>query len=143
MKRLLPLSFILVMGTALAAHEGVTNPAVKARMDGMTRIAKETKLLNQMASGKIPFARAKAEMAKEVLDHEADAIFTLFAKPEQDPKSEALPTIWTSFPDFAARASAFDKAVAELDPSNAQTLGASIQAVNSQCRSCHQSFRSP
>ncbi|NNF90114.1 MAG: cytochrome c, partial [Boseongicola sp.] len=46
---------LLLVASAALAHQGVKNPAVKARMDVMSAIGDNTKLLGRMAKGEVAF----------------------------------------------------------------------------------------
>jgi len=100
-----PLTLIVVLvclTSAVAAHDGVKNAAVQARMHAMTNIANET-----------------------------------------DPKSEALPEIWTSFADFTAKAEAMEQVAArgaELVDTR-EALGETVRELSGTCLSCHKLYR--
>ncbi len=101
--RTLAVALSMVAGAALA-HTGVRNQAVKARMHAMGIIGENTKVLGSMYKGQTAFDAAAARAAAGAIAQQAARIPTLFAAPEDDPKSEALPAIWTSFDDFTEKA---------------------------------------
>jgi cytochrome c556 len=66
MRRLTPaLIATFIMATAVLAHTGVKDPKVKARMDGMKLLGAQTKILDQMAKGVMPFDPERALTAIE------------------------------------------------------------------------------
>ena len=58
--RLVLLVSASLLASAALAHQGVQNPAVMARMMGMTAIADATKALSEIAKGQRPLAEAEA-----------------------------------------------------------------------------------
>ena len=133
----------LAAGAALA-HEGVKNPAVMARMDGMSTIGAATKTLGQMAKGEKPFDAATAQAAASRIADEAARIEGLFKAKEDDPKSESLPTVWTDFPDFVAKARKLEDAASRA--SNLTTgdeLQTSLREIGATCSACHKVYRKP
>lgn len=141
-------AFVMTLGVLLTtagialAHSGVKNAAVKARMDSMGRMAEATKTLGLMARGTVPFDAASARTAANALTAEVSLIPQLFEAPEQDPKSEALPGIWTSWPDFTLKSKdAMQAAQAAQDVSNVEDLGIAIARIGKSCKSCHAVFR--
>lgn len=134
-----------VMGLAAAGaalgHQGVTNPVVMARMNVMSGVADQTKVLGQMVKGAAEFDAAQAAAAREALIAHARAVPEAFAKPETDPKSEALPAIWDQPEKFAAANDAFIAAAEGLDVSSAQALAASFGALGASCSGCHRDYR--
>ena len=89
----LPLS-VLIAAPALA-HSDVKNPVVMDRMMTMKAIQGSMKTLGDMAKGKIPFDAEKATAAAAAMAHDGKKVPEKFRAHETDPKSEALPAIWT------------------------------------------------
>ncbi|WP_068109558.1 c-type cytochrome [Tropicimonas marinistellae] len=137
---LLPIAALLVAGAAFA-HQDVSNPAVLARMQGMSAINDAMKTLSAMVKGDATFDADAAAGARAKLVAEIDAMPGLFAAPETDPKSEARPEIWTDPATFAARIDASRVAVAALDTATLESLAAGFTTVGLSCKGCHDSFR--
>lgn len=139
-------SLALALGlsaTAALAHEGVQNPAVMARMDGMSAIGDATKLLGRMAKGETPFeAEAARGAAATIADHAAE-VPALFEAPEDDPKSEAKPLIWQDYADFTDKAGALEAAAADAAGSiaAAEDLRPALAAIGETCKACHERYR--
>lgn len=131
----------LLAATPLLAHDGVKDPQVMARMDGMAAIGGATKTLGQMAKGDVPLHQAKARMARDTIVTQAGKIPALFEEEAQDPKSEALPNIWTDWADFTAKGEALKTAATALDFTDQAALGASMRALGSSCKACHKTYR--
>jgi len=134
---------ILVTATAALAHQGVTNPAVMARMDGMSAIAEHMKTLGQMAKGATEFDATAARSAAASIAEHAAATPELFEANETDPKSEALPEIWLNFEDFAAKATELETLATGFSTSinEPADLKAAMGAMGANCKSCHSVYR--
>lgn len=131
---------ILLAAGAALAHSGVKNPAVQARMDNMGQIAAQTKLLGTMAKGQTPFDAAQAQAALVALGSHARQISGLFAAPEHDPKSEALPLIWQDYGDFTAKAQALITAT-EMPVADLPQLRDTMGQIGASCAACHKAYR--
>ena len=133
----------LIFGTVAIAHQGVQNPAVKARMDGMSAIAENLKVIGSMAKGEKDFdAEAARIAAAAIAKHAADTPH-LFEANETDPKSEALPVIWEKFGDFTAKATQLETIARELSVSIAgrEDLKLALAALGQNCKACHSAYR--
>lgn len=138
----LSLAAAIALGTAALAHEGVKNPTVMARMEHMKAIAGHTKVLGDMAKGARAFDADAAQAAAAALAEEATKTPKFFEAAEDDPKSEAVPTIWTSFPDFTTRSSALVTAAGDATSiASPEELITAFQAIGATCSSCHKAYR--
>jgi len=97
--------------------------------------------LGKMANGAMPFDADRAQEARAALLAYTTQIPKAFETPAQDPKSEALVTIWTSFPDFLERTSRMHSAFTALDASTQAGLQSGLAAAAGTCKSCHSSYR--
>lgn len=142
-KRCIAAGVILATATAAFAHQGVQNPAVKARMHGMSAIAENLKTIGMMARGATEFDAAIARAAAAAIATRAAAVPGLFEANESDPMSEARPTIWTRFEDFKAKASMLEGIAAGLSTSIAapEDLGPAMGSLGESCKSCHSVYR--
>lgn len=132
---------VLFLATAAFAHEGVKNPKVLERMMLMSTMAEDMKVIGDMTKGATAYnAVTVRQTAAKFKSHMGETI-RLFVTPEQDPKSEALPTIWTSFPDFAERAQRMANAAAVLEASSEADYAEKFVDLGKTCSSCHKSFR--
>ncbi len=132
---------VLVATTALA-HDGVKNPTVKARMDGMERIAASSKALGLMARGGGDFSEAELKRHTDILIEEAQRIPALFEPQEDDPKSEARPEIWSNWPDFTAKAQSMEKVALALSKStSADRMLMTMRDLGQACSACHKPYR--
>ncbi|WP_161594648.1 c-type cytochrome [Marimonas lutisalis] len=129
------------LGTAVLAHSGVKNPAVKARMDLMGEIKDATGVLGGMAKGEIAFDPARAAAAREALIEQAGRIPPAFEARETDPKSEARDEIWTDWDGFIARARAMEDAAAALNAGSLDGVRAGMGALGQSCGGCHKPYR--
>ncbi len=133
---------MLLAGTALA-HTGVKNAAVKARMDAMSAIGSEMKVLGQMAKKLVPFDGDKARMAAAAIAKHAALTPGLFEAEEDDPKSEALPAIWDDFADFTKKSDRLEALALELSTSlRAESdLPMAMKSLGDACNACHKTYR--
>ena len=127
-------------GLALA-HGGVKNPAVMARMTGMTDAAEATKILGDMALEKISFDAGLAQSAKTDLITALMDVPILFAAPENDPKSEALPMIWSDTQTFQDLADTSLNAAKAINTTSIESISAGIGTLGASCSACHRVFR--
>ena len=128
-------------GAALG-HGGVSNPMVMARMEAMSAIAAEVKTLTKMARGEVAFDAAEVTRAMEAIATTGAQVPALFEAPETDPKSEASPTIWVSYPEFTQRAAAMiEAAEAGVGAGDEFALDAALGTLGQTCKSCHGSFK--
>jgi len=145
MKRNILLSGIAVVAFAVAAtaHEGVKNQVVKARMDGMAKLASNMKILGQMAKGVIEFDADQAQQAALGISEEAAKIPVLFEADETDPKSEALPVIWESYSDFIAKSDALVNVATDISKSITEKtdLVPAMASIGGSCSACHKVYR--
>lgn len=132
---------VCLMAATALAHQGVTNPAVMARMSLMSDIAAQTKVLGQMVKGATPFDAVRAREAKNALVLHANAVSQAFAAPEMDPKTEALPKIWADAPGFLDATQAFERATQNLDVISRDGLSQSFRAFGASCGACHADYR--
>ena len=129
-----------VAGTAWA-HNGVSDPTVKARMELMMTIKKATAVIGGMAKGKIEFDAQKATEAKAVLARAAARIDSAFEQPATDPLSEARPDIWQDRDGFAAKTDEFEAAATALDVTSLENLRAGLGDIGKSCGGCHKAYR--
>lgn len=129
--------------TAALAHTGVKNPAVMARMNGMSAISDNVEVLGTMAKGQVAFDAASAQAAaRAIAQHSAESI-DLFKAQETDPKSEALPAIWENFDDFTAKALELQAVANDLSEkiSTVEDVRAGMRAIGQSCKACHKLYR--
>lgn len=135
--------FVACIALPVAAHDGVHDPAVKARMDAMSVIGAQMKVLGNMAKGQVAFDASAAQAAAALVAEQAAAVPALFETQVDDPKSEADPAIWTNYPDFSAKAGDLQDAAqtAAGSMSSLDDLRASLGAMGGTCKACHGPYR--
>ncbi|NBC95979.1 MAG: cytochrome c [Deinococcus-Thermus bacterium] len=129
-----------VAGAALA-HQGVENPAVKARMESMKDAASGLETIGEMAKGARAFDADAASGARTRLVSRMEAIPVLFEDEAHDPKDEARDRIWEEWADFRDHADEAAAAAAGLDVSSRKAIRASLRDLGGACRGCHESYR--
>lgn len=132
-----------VVAGAAFAHSGVKNAAVMARMDAMSAIGAEMKVLGEMAKGTVVFDPDKARAATVSIARYAERTPELFAAREEDPKSEARPEIWTNFADFTEKSDALRNLALELSQSlrSEADLPQAVASLGKACKACHAPYR--
>lgn len=140
---LLAIPVVVVLATAALAHEGVKNPAVMARMDGMSKIADNMKVIGNMAKGTETFDAEVLQQALTSIATKASEVPVLFEANEDDPKSEARPAIWTNFDDFKLKAVELEMLATDLSSSikTQEHLPPALQLLGENCKSCHGPYR--
>lgn len=134
---------LVLSATAAVAHTGVKNAAVKARMDGMSAIADNVKVLGTMAKGQIAFDAMTAQAAARAIAAHSAASVALFTPRETDPKTEARPEIWENFADFTDKAQALDTLASDLAASmqTVKDVQAAMVPLGASCKACHSLYR--
>jgi cytochrome c556 len=137
------LAVLLCAATGALAHQGVKNAAVKARMDAMSAIGKDMKVLGSMAKGKVPFDAESAQIAVASIADHAAMTTRLFEEKETDHKSEAKPEIWEDFGDFSRKAGELADVATGLSGkiNRTEDLGRAITSLGATCKSCHEIYR--
>lgn len=143
----LPRSVVLIgltiLATAAVAHQNVQNPAVQARMDNMTAMARHVEVMGNMARGETALDITVANAALDALSAEANRTVDLFEAPETDPQSEARAGIWENFANFSGRATELELLAAELSGTveDRATLVQALRRVGASCSGCHEDYR--
>lgn len=134
---------LCALATAALAHQNVQNPAVLARMENMSALARQVEVLGNMARGETAFDATIANTALGALSSEANHIVDLFEAPETDPRSEARAGIWENFANFSGRARELELLAAELAGSveDRASLVAALRRVGASCSGCHEDYR--
>ena len=142
-KHNLSVLIVVLSATIAAAHSGVQNKAVKARMDAMGDIAAEMKTLGLMANGAVGFDADVARDAAADIAHHAARTPALFKAEEDDPRSEAKPDIWSDFADFTAKSDALETVAFGLSTSimTLDDLKPAMAALGATCKACHSAYR--
>ena len=131
---------ILSAGVVFAETES-TDPAAIARETLMGTIGKNTKILGEMAGGKVAFDVAAADAAKLALADAAGKIPATFEPQGTDAGSEAKPEIWTNWDDFLLKADVLAKAATALDATTVEGVQAGMAGVGGACKDCHTKYR--
>lgn len=133
----------LCLATFAAAHTGVKNPAVVARMDAMKATQDGVKVLGAMVKGERSFDATAARAAAAEIAAEAARTPDLFKAQETDPNSEALPVIWEDFADFTAKSKDLERVALALSASleTEDQLRAGLGQIGAACKACHEVYR--
>ena len=134
-------AFALALVATVAIAAEATDPTVKARQELMGVIGMNTKVLGEMAGGKIAFDAAAAGAAKAALVAASADIAAKFEPQATDPKSEAKPEIWTNWADYQAKATALNTAATALDATTVEGVQAGMAGVGGSCKACHSAYR--
>lgn len=135
-----------VAGAALAQDMG--KPEVGAREALMKMQAYYLMQMGMMAQGKAPYDAKAAAIAANGLEAVSSVdIASLFPKGTDnaaDPKTKALPAIWTNMDDFVAKYADLHKASLTLQAqagNGLDALKANFGAVAGACGACHKEYR--
>ncbi len=131
----------LLLSAGMAFANKATDPDAKARQTLMGTIAMNTKVLGEMAGGKVAFDPAAAEAAKTALADAAAKIPVTFEPQGTDADSKASPEIWTNWDDFVTRADALNKAALGVDATTVDGVGAGMAVIGATCKSCHSKYQ--
>lgn len=134
---------LLCLAVAALAHDGVTDPGVRKRMDTMIAGKRAIDTLGDMMGGRRLFDAGRARAARRVLIDVTAAIPRVFRRPHTDLLSRARPAIWRNWRDFKARARIAEKAARRLDTRSLNRLRQSLPPLLSACLGCHQTYRAP
>ena len=139
----LAVALCLGMASAALAHQGVQNPAVKARMDAMSAIGDSMKVLGAMAKKAVAFDADTAQKAAAAIAEHAAQTPSLFEAIATDPKSEAKPAIWEDFEDFTMKAAELEKIASGLSASihSPDDAARAMRSLGANCKSCHEAYR--
>lgn len=134
---------VSLAATGALAHTGVDNAAVKARMDSMSEIAKNMKILGNMAKGASEFDAQQARIAVDVIANKAAKTISLFEANETDPKSEAKPEIWKNFDDFKRKSDDLERVALKYSGAitTVDDLRAAMGSIGQTCKACHSEYR--
>lgn len=135
---------LFLCGFALA-HTGAKG-IVKERMDAMTAIGDNMKVIGEMVKGKAAFDGKRVEAAARAIAGHADKFHHLFPEGTNEKPSEALPAIWTDWDKFIGIAADLKKtslALAEAAPSAGEVgdIRKPFLGVAGTCKACHADFR--
>ena len=139
----LTLGVVLMTFVSASAHQGVRNPAVKARMDAMVGINDAMQTIAHMAKGGSPFNQSEAKSAVAEIARLAGVMPDLFRDRQDDPKSEALSVIWDDFDDFVQKSMDMQHAAFNASGliSDAESLTLVIREIGVTCKACHSDYR--
>ena len=139
-KLVVAISILALTGAAASADPVVERQAL------MKERGKIVGGLAKMAKGAEPFDDAKVMDALQALQANADKfdVDALFPAGSDQGKTTASPKIWEDMAGFKAaedKYAADVKAAVAAKPADAAALGQQIQAIGSDCGTCHQSYR--
>jgi len=141
----LSLAFVMAaLGTSdMAAHGGVLNKDVAARMTLMSSMGRNMGVLGKMLQKKAPFDQGKAVEAINSIEQLAVETPTVFEKRVLDPKSEAKELIWEDFKSFTKISTGLATRAKQLSSSmkSFDDLRPALITLSQSCKECHSRFR--
>ena len=139
---------VATTGAVFAAGHSDVNPAVKARQSHMTLYAFNIGTLGGMAQGQIEYdaetARAAAENLAAVAGLNQDAYWVAGTSNADIEGTKALPAIWETPEDYAAKEAGLAEATAALAAvagDGLESLQGAIGPVGQACGACHRAYR--
>lgn len=126
--------------TATAAGAATPTEMRQAAMKAVGQSMKDGAAIN---SGKTPYDPAKAKAVMGGLSTNVKKLHALFpAGSGGDPKTEALPAVWTNKADFTKRIDELAKLADTASKApNAAAFKPAFQAVGGTCKGCHDLYR--
>ena len=106
----------------------------------MKTIGGATKVLGDMAGGKVAFDATAAEAAKAALVAASLDIEAKFTPVTTDPGQAAKPEVWTNWADFLIKAKGLTDAATALDATSVAGVGAGMEGLGGACGACHKAF---
>jgi cytochrome c556 len=137
------LAISLLTLSSASAHDGVMNKDVMARMNVMSSMGSDMRLIGQMIRKPDSFDLNAAQAVFQNLAQRAAETPAVFKVEANDPKSEAKPLIWAQFPQFIELSKALETAATEASGS-LQThadLRPALGTVGRTCKACHSVYR--
>ena len=141
MHKLATYTALILLAVPVLAHGDVQNPAVKERMANMDTLKQGMGIIGGMAKGAVAFDADQAQAAITSLLTASESITSKFEANETDPKSEALPAIWTNWDDFSEKADDLTFMLDAMDVSSLDSLRAGLGNIGGACGACHKQYR--
>nr|WP_319385662.1 cytochrome c [uncultured Roseibium sp.] len=142
----LAVGLLALAAGAAWAHGGATG-IVKERMDAMTEISRNVKMVGQMLKGTAAYDPQEiGSAANAIAAHAGDAMTGLFPEGSLQHPSEASPEIWADWPEFSSYAESLQSSALTLKELAAQgaeqkVVAAAFGKVAGTCKTCHEAFR--
>lgn len=138
--------FVLVAGLALGATAVIaqTTDPIAARKELMKGVGGQARNGAQMVRGEAPFDLAKAQNVFKVFAEAGEKLPALFPENSRTGgDTAALPAIWTSMPDFKAKADkwAADAKAAQASVKDLDSFKTAFSAIGRDCGGCHETYR--
>ena len=129
------------MTASISAHKHATG-VVKERMDAMERMAKAMKAITRRIrdNREVELVRADARSIHTL----AQTMTSMFPPRSNQHPSEALESIWQTWPDFEAKAQTLaveSEKLANAQAREAKSLATQARAVSQACGRCHEKYR--
>jgi cytochrome c556 len=136
---------LLAAAGAAFAHGGATG-IVKERMDAMSEIGDQMKLVGGMIKGGTYDAAQVSAAGGTIASHAGSALVELFPEGSLQAPTEASPAIWTDWATFQASASELEEAALALEGladkgAGRAEIAPAFRTLAETCKTCHQSFR--
>jgi cytochrome c556 len=131
------------LSLAIAAAAAAAGNPVEQRQALMKEVGKSMKDAAGYATGKTPWDAGNAKAVMAVISKNAKSLKGLYpAGSDKDPKSEALPVIWTNKPDFEKKLAAMgDAADAAGKATDQASFQAAFKTLGGTCAACHNTYR--
>lgn len=141
---LVVLTGVFAAGAAFA-HGGATG-VVKERMDLMSDIGDQMKIIGTMMKSGPYDTAALAAASGKIAAHGGPALLKLFPEGSIQETSEAKQEIWTDWPKFQAYAGELEASAQALqdlaeEGAGKELTGPAFGTLAGTCKSCHETFR--
>ncbi|MDX2171310.1 MAG: cytochrome c [Deltaproteobacteria bacterium] len=133
---------------AATAHDDLPPGPIKDRHWMMEDLGDQVENINEAFDlGSEGFDTEVIQRAAGAIAMSAHRIPSLFPQGSTDPKSRALPAIWTNWDKFTALAKQLEDQAASLQKAagaeDDENLKGKVNKLTATCKSCHDQFRKP
>jgi len=127
-----------------SAHSGATG-VVKQRMDAMSEIGANMKIIGNMARGTSTMDTEALAASLAAISQNTSGLSDLFPTGTEAAPSEASPAIWENPEDFGAQIDGLETAantfLLSVQSGKEFDLNASFRSLSKTCKSCHGDYR--
>lgn len=139
-------SSILASTSALAHTFNEADKAIAYRQAAFTMIAGNASEMGEMVKGKTDWSDAVfTKRAHQLSQLSLMPLDAFYVEGSDKGKTNALPKVWTNFPDFEARLAQFQKDAAELaaisDKGDKNAIRKAFGKTMKNCKACHSDYK--
>ncbi|MDD9180212.1 MULTISPECIES: c-type cytochrome [Aliivibrio] len=146
LKTLVIASTLLASTSVLAHTFNEADKAIKYRQAAFTMIAGNVSEMGEMVKGKTEWSDAIfAKRANQLSELSLMPLDAFYVEGSDKGKTNALPKVWTNFPDFEARLAQFQEDTASLasiaDKGDKAAIRKAFGKAVKNCKACHSDYK--